>query len=123
MVKDTILRDLLGELFLIIGGFILAETIVKQFLSLSANTLPWYVLPLFSVLLIIVALNFKNHKWDFVSISLLSALYLGSSIILIVLRKNYFISFLFFLWGIFIIAIITIISQILFVLFNFRRKK
>ncbi|MBI2047096.1 hypothetical protein HYT26_02965 [Candidatus Pacearchaeota archaeon] len=118
--KDNSFRDLLGELFLVIGGFILAETIINQFLSLSFGVLPIWVLPLFSILLIIAALDFKNHQKSFIKAGIFSVLIIGGSIILIVLVKNNMITSIFFLWSIFILSLVSIIIQLL--LFLPRRK-
>ncbi len=119
--KDNSLRDLLGELFLIIGGFILAETIINQFLSLSQGTLPWWVLPLFAILLIITALDFRNNHGSFFKSGLLSVLFLGGSIVLIVLMKNNLVTNIVFLWSIFILSIVIILIHL--ILFLFKRKK
>jgi len=108
MKKNNRFRDLLGELFLIIGGFILAETIINQFLSLSFDVLPWWILPLFSLLLIITALDFKDYNESFIKAGL-SALFLGGSIILIVLVKNSIITNKIFLWGISVLVVISLV--------------
>jgi len=112
--KDTSLkdRDLLAEFFLIIGGFILAETIITRFLSLSSETLPEWVLPLYSILLIITALNFKHSNQNFFKAGGLSILFLGFSIGLVVLLNNNLVTNLFFISSIlvsFIMLLITII--------------
>jgi len=115
------MRDLFGELFLIIGGFILAETIINQFLSLSQDKLPGWVLPLFAILLIITALDFRNNHGSFFRSGLLSVLFLGGSIVLIVLMKNNLISNITFLWSIFVLSILIIVIHL--ILFLFKRKK
>ncbi len=49
-----------SELLLIIGGFILAETVIRWFLSLSESVLPKWILPALSILLIMTALDIKK---------------------------------------------------------------
>jgi len=112
MNKDNSLKDLMGELFLIIGGFILAQTIINQFLSLSSEVLQWWVLPMFSILLIIAAIELKNHD-SFIKAGILSILLLGGSILFIVLFKNNKISITFFLFGLLILSLIVIILGII----------
>lgn len=122
MYKDKSFSNLLVELFIIIGGFILAETIINQFLSLSSGVLPWWILPSFSILLIITALNIKQGM-SLIEGGILSVIFLGGSIILIVLKKNTLISPISFLWYIFILSVITLIIQIIFFIYKIKRKK
>ena len=66
MVKTQIkdISNLLSELFTIIGGFILAEMVITQFFSLT-NQLPIWILLIFSIALISLGLEFKEHQEDF----------------------------------------------------------
>lgn len=114
------LRDLLEELFLIIGGFILAETILQQFLSLSSNTLEWWVLPLFSILLITTALSFRDRNISLVQSGLLSTFFFGASIVLIVFVKKNIISNISFLWWIFMLSILAMGGYL--ILFFYKKK-
>ena len=93
---EVIDKKIIGEIFLIIGGFILADTIVKKFLELSNNTIPWWVLPLMALLIIISGVNLKEDKehWR----SFLSLLFISTSVILLVLSLNEIISILWFVW-------------------------
>lgn len=113
--------NIIAELFLIIGGFILAETIIRWFLSLSEGVLPSWILPSLSILLIITALDIKKYGVSDSRTGLMSAVFLGISIILIVLMKTGNISSIFFLQGIFVLSILAIIIQII-IFFTSKRK-
>jgi hypothetical protein len=121
--KDVQFRDLLGELFFIVGGFILAETIITQFISLSTNVLPWWALPSFSLLLIMAALDFRNKRVGVFKAGIPTVLYLGISIVLIVLMKNNIITNMCFLWSIFILSLVTFVVYLLFFLSANKRAR
>ena len=54
-------KRLVGEVFLIVGAFILSETIVRFFLDLSNEAkLALWVLPVIGILLIIDGFQLKN---------------------------------------------------------------
>lgn len=109
--QEQDIRNLVGELFLIVGGFILAETIIRYFLTLSSNALPLWVLPAFAVLLIVVSKDITNYKISLRKIGILSVFFLGISIVLVVLMKNSIITNITFLWGILILSVLTILFQ------------
>ena len=55
-------KNYFSELFLIIGGFILAETIVKKFLEMSNNQVTWWLLPLIALVLISGGIQLREKK-------------------------------------------------------------
>ena len=114
--------NVIAELFLIIGGFILAETIIRWFLSLSDGMLPSWILPTLSILLIVTALDIKKYGILNSKAGLISAVFLGVSIILIVLMKRGYISPTIFLQSIFGWAMIIIIIQLLIIFLAFKGK-
>jgi hypothetical protein len=121
--KKNNLNDLISELFLIIGGFILAQTIINQFISLSSDVLSWWVLPLFSILLIIIALDFRNQKNTNLISDIISILSIGGSILLIVLMKNDFITKIFFLFSILFLYFLCLIVILIKVLLSRSERK
>ena len=111
-----------SELLLIIGGFILAETVIRWFLSLSESVLPKWILPALSILLIMTALDIKKTGVPKSVAGIISILFLTISIILIVLMGNSIISAINFLWTILVLSIISILAHIV-IFFISRRKK
>ncbi|KHO54469.1 MAG: hypothetical protein QT10_C0016G0013 [archaeon GW2011_AR19] len=113
--------NLLSELLLIIGGFILAETIIRWFLSFSEGVLSIWILPALSILLIITALDIKKHGTLSSKMGITSTLFLTISIVFIVLMKVEKISPISFLRIIFWMSIITIIIQGIFFFSRFKK--
>ena len=113
--------NLVAELLLIIGGFILAETIVRWFLSLSEGLLSFWILPALAVLLIITALGIKKYGILNYGTGLTSAAFISLSVILVVLMKSDNISSICFLWAILGLSILTIITQLI-IFFSYKRK-
>lgn len=103
------MKEYFGELLLIVGGFILAETIIQQFLDMSKGNLTWWILPLIALVIISWAIELKKGG-GFSIFELIYWMWLIVSIILIVLVKNGVISNINFLWSILIISVIQIIS-------------
>jgi len=120
MEKDY---DFIAELFLIIGGFILAETVIRWFLSLSEGVLPSWILPALSILFIITALDIKKYGLLNIKAGIVSTLFLGSSIVLIVLMKTNNISPILFLKVILGLVIFSIILQLIIMLTSKRKIK
>ena len=58
---EKIDKESFGELLLIVGGFILAETIIKHFLDLAEGVLATWVLPLMAIATIFAAVELKNN--------------------------------------------------------------
>ncbi len=86
-VKNKSSRDLLAELCLIIGGYIVGEQIIHHFLSLSKGILPEWALFLLAILLIITAIEIRNNVnifWTVVPI----VLPVGGSILLVLIGNN-----------------------------------
>lgn len=122
-IKENSLKELMGELFLIIGGFILAETIINKFIELSSNVIPIWILPSLSLLLIITALDLKNNKSLFKA-GILPSLFLGGSIVLIVLMKKGIISNIAFLEYIAFLSLFGVIIQIiLYLMMKYGKKR
>lgn len=59
---EDIDKKILGEILLIIGGFILADLLVRKFMELSTDLFPWFILPLLSLLIIMTGINLKEGK-------------------------------------------------------------
>lgn len=55
-------RNLISELLLIVGSFILAETIVRKYLEITSGVTAWWVLPLLAISIISMAVEIKNKK-------------------------------------------------------------
>jgi hypothetical protein len=111
-------KEYLGELFLIIGGFILAETIIKQFLEMANGNIDWWVLPLMALALISGGLKLRKNENE----SIYTYIYWGwliLSIILVVLVKNQKVTPLTFAIFILVISLIQIVSVIV----SFFKKK
>ncbi len=119
MKKDY---NIIAELFLIIGGFILAETIIRWFLSLSEGVLPSWILPSLSILLIITALDIKKYGIFNSKAWVMSAIFLSLSIILIVLMKTNNISQILFLQIILGLSILAIVIHLI-IFFTSKRKQ
>lgn len=111
-------NNIISELLLISGGFILAETVIRWFLSLSEGTMPSWILPTLSILFIITALEINKN--GLLNSGIIGAIFLTISVILIVFMKAGFIIPVNFLWSILILSIMTIIVQ--FILFLYRKK-
>ncbi len=89
MAKNNIKQDKIffGELFIIIGGFILAETLGRFFLDISEKSIPIWILGGFAYLLINLGfLMVKNREISLLSI--LYLVYLGTFLIFILLRDK-----------------------------------
>jgi hypothetical protein len=105
----------IGQLLLVVGGFVLAETIVKNFLEVARDVLPWYILPCMAVLMLIMANNLlQNTPTEFGGWA--GSIYLILSIILIVLLKKEKIASTFFLF-------LTLGAPILYLVVHFLLKK
>ena len=104
-------ESVLAELFLIIGGFILAETLVRWFLSLSEGLLPYGVLPALSLLLIMTAVDIKKYGFSKSGTGITSVLFLSVTIVLIAFLKIGQLSAIHFLWAILVISILTTLIQ------------
>jgi len=102
-------KEYFGELLLIIGGFILAETIIKQFLDMSQGNLSWWVLPLIALVMISGAIELKKGR-KLSGYEIIYWSWLIVSIILIVFVRTDILSSINFLWIMLIISIIQIIS-------------
>lgn len=111
-----------SELLLIIGGFILAETVIRWFLSLSSGVLPKWILPSLSLLLIMTALDIRKTGVSKSVAGIVSVLFLTISIILIVLMGNSIITAIHFLWIILVLSIISILAHVI-IFFISRRKR
>jgi len=105
-------KNVWAELLLIIGGFILAETLIRNFLELSEGILAPWVLPVFAISLIFGAVELRNgdskrySEWIY-------TIFLGLTIILIVLVKTGNISNITFLWVVFIASIVSFFSWLI----------
>lgn len=88
--------DVFSEILLIVAGFILAETIIRQFLNLADGTIASWVLPLFAIGTILYAIELRNGKSETLA-GWAYWFYIASSIILIVFLNNGKISQLNFL--------------------------
>jgi len=119
--ENNELNQLLSELFLIIGGFIFAETIINQFLLLAVDVLPRWVLPLLAILLIVIAIDLQKQK-SLIKAGILPAIYLGGSIFLIVLLETDIIKSILFLILMFILYMIILIIYLI-ILIQRKRKK
>jgi len=99
-----------GELLLIIGGFILAETTIRTFLNLAteAKIAPW-VLPAFAFAIIIGGVELKNGIVESFG-SYIYWFFIAISILLIVLVKSNKILDATFLWWILIISIASLVA-------------
>jgi hypothetical protein len=105
------IKGYLGELFLIIGGFILAETIIKNFLDMADGKLPYNVLPMLALIIIAGGIILKN-KDKIIWSTWVYWIGLIILVILIVLFQNGKITPSFMTWGGLIIGIVQIISFI-----------
>lgn len=59
---DDVDKKILGEILLIIGAFIFANSLVKKFIELSEDMLPWILLPLLSILIIMEGMGLKEGR-------------------------------------------------------------
>ena len=110
---EEIDRKIAGELLLIIGGFMLADTLIRKFAEISNNALPWWILPLLSVLIIMGGVNLKENKET--SRNFITLMFLVISITLLVLALNNYLNIWYFIvvggiWGT-IILIWTIVAS------------
>ena len=113
--------NIFSELLLIIGGFILAETIIRWFLSLSEGVLPIWILPALSILLIITALDIKKYGTLNSKGGIVSCLFLTISVVVIVLMEVGKITLILFLQIMLWMSIITIIMQGIIFFIKFRK--
>lgn len=111
-------REILGEILLIVGGFILAETIVKQFLTLSQGALQWWILPLLSLGFIFGAIGLKKGE-NKIGSGLLNLLFLSLVVIFLVLVKKDILSGVLFVW----LTLLTLIIWIIFSMVEIFSKK
>ncbi len=112
-------KKLLGEIFLIIGSFILAETIVRFFLNLATEVkIALWVLPAVAVLLIIDGFQLKNEiKEKYIS-SWIFDIFIILELVLIVLLKAKYLQTELFLWITLIGSIILFLSWIIEAIFR-----
>lgn len=111
-----------AELILIVGGFILAETVVRTFLNMSQGVLAPWVLPAYAISLIFGAVELKNGEIKRVS-QILYNIFIGLSIVLIVLVKTNKISNELFLWIILIASVVSFLSWIIEIWYLKKKKK
>jgi hypothetical protein len=100
-------KKALGELFLIIGGFALTDTLIRKYIELSNNVLPWYIPSLLAFLLIMIGLNLRDNIKDS-KFSYFSYGFIIISVVLLVFSLNGKISIWWYIgttlvWGILII--------------------
>jgi len=112
------LRETIGELFLIIGGFIIAETIVRKFLELANQNIKWWILPLLAIALVSAGVQFKKSAKQNIYV-IISWLWVFASVILVVLVRNNIINPEFFLGAI----LITSLVQLIFFIISLIKKK
>lgn len=55
-------QKFISDLIIIIGGFILTETIIRQFLELTTNIVAWWVLPALGLDLLMGGTNLKRGR-------------------------------------------------------------
>jgi len=106
-------KKLLGEVLLIVGGFILGETIVRFFLNLATEAkIELWILPTIAILLIIDGFQLKNGiKEKLISFWIFDT-FIVLELILIVLLKNNYLSAIPFLWITLAGSIVTTLSWI-----------
>lgn len=112
---EEIDKKFFGELFVIIGGFIIANTIIRQFIELSDTIVPWWVLPAISFLIIMEGVNLKSNKANPSDIIFL--IFLVTNITFLVLSANKILNVWLFIGSGILLGIWAIISWI------FIRKK
>jgi hypothetical protein len=98
-----------GELLVIVGGFILAETIIRTFLNLANGKIEPWVLPVFAIAIIIGGVELKNGIVKSFGAWIYDG-FIALSIILIVLVKSNNITNITFVWLILILSIISIVA-------------
>jgi len=87
---EDIDRKIVGEALLIVGGFALADTLIRKFLELSEGILPWGILPLLAFLVVMTGVNLKENKET--PRGVVSVVFLIVSIILIVFSAQQIIN-------------------------------
>ncbi|VVB79519.1 Uncharacterised protein [uncultured archaeon] len=115
-------KKTIGELLIIIGGFILAETIIRTFLDLASETIEPWVLPLFSIAIIINGVELKNGVAQNFG-SWISWIFLAISIILIVLEKSGLIGVVTFAWVILILSVLSLICWFIWLISSKKKDK
>jgi len=90
----------IGNVLLIVGGFVIAETIVRTFLSLAEGVLHWFILPAMGLLMVIMANNLlQNNPEEFGKLrEWMGSIYLILMVVFIVLLKKSLIPSSLFLW-------------------------
>jgi len=114
-------KNVWAELILIVGGFILAETLIRNFLELSKGVLAPWVLPLFGISLIFGAVELKNGESKRIS-EWIYTIFIGLTIVFIVLVRTNCISSVTFLWIVFISSIISFLSWLIEIWYLKKRK-
>ena len=101
-----------GELLIIVGGFILAETVIKSFLNLAAGKIEPWVLPAFAIAVIIGGVELKNGVVKSFGAWVYDG-FIAAAIILIVFVKSSIITNLTFAWWILTLSIISIVVWVI----------
>jgi len=114
-------KNVWAELILIIGGFILAETLIRTFLELAKGALEPWVLPVFAISLIFGAIELKNGEPKRFS-AWVYTIFIGLAIVLIVLVKTGKISGMTFVWTILISSIISFCSWLIEIWYLKKKK-
>jgi hypothetical protein len=114
-------KNVWAELILIVGGFILAETLIRNFLELSKGILAPWVLPVFAISLIFGAVELKNGESKRFS-EWIYTIFIGFAILLIVLVKTGKIEGMTFVWLILISSVVSFCSWI-FEIWYLKKKK
>jgi hypothetical protein len=121
VIKNDDFRNLLSEMFLIVGGFILSDTILKIFVTLSSDLIPAWVLPATAFLLIITAVNLKNTDLSYMEAGLPTLIFVIVSVVMVVLNKSNIISDICFIW--FMLIFIMSLNIIIFIINKKNKKK
>ena len=108
-----------SELLLIVGGFLLAETIVRYFLTLSEGIFPLWVLALVGILIIFESISLKKEGWTF---SILYTIYLLIYIILVVLIKREMITSINFVNFVLITFVIILFTFIVDIIYHHKKR-
>lgn len=117
--RNSTMKELMSEIFIIVSGVILAETIVNQVISLTITVIPKWVLILWSILLLTTAIDFKK-QYTLFRTNIVPLIYTGIPIGLIVLLKKEIINSVLFLW---IILPFYLLVFIFYLIFLIKRKE